>query len=526
MKSKRKIWGLLSLSLVIGMMGCSENTDGLERDVDLLKEQIAKLDEEMKGFNNNIESIQKLLNGNKTISESVYDANKGIYILTLSDGTVLKLSEKQDDKSILPQIGINADGFWQVSYDNGETFEVIKVNGEAIQAKGDSSKTPLYRINKNGFWEVSINDGKTYEAVLDEDGEPVKCSIGGAVDSFFTSVGVNDDHLDIVLKDGTNLSIPIVKDFFCYFDKEYEGVQQIPAGESKTYNVNLKGATQVLVTAPAGWTAVLGEVEAQTHLAQLRITAPSLATRATADNTKDVAVLAFAGSFAQLSKIQVEVGGEKTPEIQSPYLFPELKINSHIVLLRSVDPSNAGETGSFWFYRSNKKEDAEIESQGTVSLVKENLNGEDIIAVKLDNRLTGNSFFKVAFGYYKEDANLDINKKYILSYWIKGSAQSKFINVIRNADNSSAFTIDNGDQEPTTTMRTHLIGDDVDNKWTEVTTIFNLKYKAKGVSSIKANNPLQNTTREDVRAVDLRFYPEGVNVFHIANLKLEEYTDK
>ena len=55
---------------------------------------------------------------------------------------------------------------------------------------------------------MSYDEGRTYSSLLDEDGARVKAT-GKDGDSFFDSVEVDGDNLHILLKDGTELLIPI-----------------------------------------------------------------------------------------------------------------------------------------------------------------------------------------------------------------------------------------------------------------------------------------------------------------------------
>lgn len=51
----------------------------------------------------------------------------GIYTITLSNGKTLKLVEETGAGALIPQMGIDNDAYWTVSYDNGSTFTQLKV---------------------------------------------------------------------------------------------------------------------------------------------------------------------------------------------------------------------------------------------------------------------------------------------------------------------------------------------------------------------------------------------------------------
>lgn len=302
----KKIWYIALLLLTACLTGCSNNDeDALRADLADLKERIAALEATTADLNANIRAIRELTREGMTITEVV--AKEGSYTLTLSDGTTLSLIEKTEHTGTVPLIGIDTEGNWQVSYDGGATYTTLNAtDGQPVKARGEDGQTPAFRVNADGYWQVSYDNGTSYQPVTDEQGNPVKAVAQASTDTaFFTSVTPTDTALDMVLSDGTRLSVPIVKDFFCYFDKKYTGVQKVKAGETATFDVHIKGAENTLVTTPTGWTAVLGEPNEATNIATLTVTAPAVAARATADNSKDIALLATAGTFAQIAKIQV-----------------------------------------------------------------------------------------------------------------------------------------------------------------------------------------------------------------------------
>lgn len=308
----KKFWYAFML-IAVCLVGCN-NTDDLEDDINDLKKRVTSLETQIKDLNSNIEAIRELCKEGKTITN--IEHADGIYTLTLSDGSTLKLVEKTP--ALFPLIGINNEGNWQVSYDNGDTYTPILVNGQPVKAKGEDGATPKFRVN-DGYWEVST-DGITYTQVKNENGDPVKAvpdESASPEDSFFQKVENKGASLEITLKDGTVVSIPIVKDFFCYFDESYTGIQRIEAGEFKEFDLHIKGAESVsVITAPTGWIVEISD--AVEEVAKVKVTAPITTaplTRAIADNTKDVAILATKGVHAQLTKIQVELG-EDIPVIK------------------------------------------------------------------------------------------------------------------------------------------------------------------------------------------------------------------
>ena len=259
------------------------------------------LETQVDALNGNIEALQALYSGATISKVEVVD---GKYVITLTNGEVIELVQGSEAEAVIPVIGIDENGMWQVSYDGGKTFTSLGVKAEA----GDGV-TPQFRVDEaTGYWQVSYDGGKTFDNVLDTAGNPVSAvGSNGVTDKFFDEVRVEGDNLYIKLLDGQELLIPILKDFLCQIVTPTEGVQVFDVGATKRFEVKVRGVDQAIVTAPEGWTARL--TEAVEEVAELVVTAPG-GTRATANSSQDVAILAVSGSYSCISKIQVECTGE------------------------------------------------------------------------------------------------------------------------------------------------------------------------------------------------------------------------
>ena len=298
------------------LTGCNQ-TDDLWDEVNDLKNRVTSLETKIKDLNGNIEALSELCKQGTTITS--VDLKDGTYTITLSDGKVLKLVEKNDATALFPLVSVDEEGYWMVSYDNGKTYNRITVNGAPVKATGTDGITPKFRTDADGYWQVDYSDGKGYVYVLDEQGNKVNALGNGSggsapsTDKFFEDVQVRDGALYIKLADGTELNVPIVSNFYCRFAEEITGVQKINAGETKSFPVEMKGVDNVMITKPDGWQAVLNKDESKPDDATaylLQVTAPMAAkasARVSADTNKDIAILATSGSFAAIAKIQVEV---------------------------------------------------------------------------------------------------------------------------------------------------------------------------------------------------------------------------
>lgn len=98
--------------------------------------------------------------------------------------------------------------YYWVQTIEGETKWLNDSYGNMIPASGKDAVTPLLKVDSDLYWIVSYDGGYTYSKLLDENGYPVKAS-GKDGDSFFESVVATEDELTIVLKDGTEIVLPI-----------------------------------------------------------------------------------------------------------------------------------------------------------------------------------------------------------------------------------------------------------------------------------------------------------------------------
>ncbi len=288
-----------------------DNNDDLWDAIDDLKGRVQALETQVDALNGNVEALQALYNGGATISEVT--ESDGAYVLKLTDGTTLTLSQGSEAEAVIPVVSIDAKGNWQYSVDGGKTF--IPLNKNAVAEDG---VTPEFRIDEEtGYWQVNTGDGWTN--VKDASGQDVSAVGGTVTDKFFDTVRVDGDTLYIkLLGSDVELEIPIVPDVLCAIvDAEgnpIEGIQSFDSGVERSFIVKMKGIDNTIVTAPEGWTARLTEVVDE--VASLYVKAPgtlasagTTATRATANTSQDVAILATFGKYSCISKIQVQSTG-------------------------------------------------------------------------------------------------------------------------------------------------------------------------------------------------------------------------
>lgn len=285
-----------------------DNNDDLWDAIDDLKGRVQALETQVNALNGNIEALGKLYQGSEI--SSVKNEN-GKCTITLTNGDVLTLVSDID--ALVPVVSIDASGNWQYTIGDGEPVSL------GVKAEAEDGKTPTFQVSDAGIWQIDLGDGQGWRDVTYANGQPVSAITDTPTeDKFFQTVEVVGDSLHIVMKGGEELQIPIVEDFFCRIVTTTEGVQTFGAGETKRYVVEIRGVEMTMVTYPEGWTARL--TEPANEQAELVVTAPgtgasTLGTRATANSSQDVAILATTGKYSCISKIQVESTGQ---EVEAP----------------------------------------------------------------------------------------------------------------------------------------------------------------------------------------------------------------
>lgn len=296
---------LLFVAAAAAFQSC-DNNDDLWDAIDDLKGRVQALETQVNALNDNVKALQTLYAG-ATVSEVKNEDGK--CTITLTDGK--KLTLVSDIDALVPVVSINEEtGMWQYSIGGGEPQSLN------VKAVAEDGKTPTFQVADDGSWQVDLGDGQGWRDVTYADGGKVSAITDTPTeDKFFQTVEVVGDSLHIVMQNGDELDIPIVKGFLCQI-VDGEGnvitdVQSFDMGVTKEFTVNMRGVDNTILTAPEGWTASLSEPVAGTDdmkTATLSVTSPA-PTRATASTAKDVSILASSGKYSCIAKIQVESTG-------------------------------------------------------------------------------------------------------------------------------------------------------------------------------------------------------------------------
>ena len=286
-----------SAAIITGTFAACSDLNDLEQRVESLESRVTALEKVIPSLNENIESLQTLMSAGTISSASEKD---GVWTITLSSGESISLTQGSIGVGNAPVMSVDKDGYWMVDYGKGAEY----INGDnKVKAIGTDGITPVFGVDEEGYWTVSYDEGKTFQQVKGADNKPVSALPSGEVqDPYFEDVKLVDGVLSVTLRGGETVTVPVVADFLCAI--EADGVQAFTSGETKPFNVTMKGVKSTMITVPTGWAAVLSEPVDEK--ATLTVTAPVLSKAVIADSNSDISILAFSTQgYATIAKLEV-----------------------------------------------------------------------------------------------------------------------------------------------------------------------------------------------------------------------------
>ena len=235
-------------ALVAAALGaCSMYDDTELRDrLDDIDDKIASLEEAVKGINSDIDALQRIIDALEAeVTIDKVESNEDGYIIYFSDGTTAEITNGTDGTNA-PVISVaqdETDGLWYWTVDG----EWLIVDGRKVRAQGVDGEdgkpgadavAPQVRINPDTkMWEISVDGGRSWESTgVVAEGQG---GSGVIVDVDYTGSAYN---VIFTLVDGTQISVP--KTISVEFEIDGlspDGYESIAFGESRTYNVHIKG---------------------------------------------------------------------------------------------------------------------------------------------------------------------------------------------------------------------------------------------------------------------------------------------
>ena len=253
-----------------------QKTDGIQDEIDSLRDRVAALEAEVGNVNANIVSLHKLMDESLVIV-GVEPAGSGDgYVIKFSDGSSCPVINAEEIKgAVVPVMGIDGEGYWTISLDGGATSVRIESNGEPVSAwpvaggehqENAEGVTPQLRVSADGMWEVNLGNG--WEPLL-QDGQPVN-AVGENVgySTSFKSVTYNEENGELVVElvSGETLTLPVVDTFGLTITAGEN--ETFFLGETREFEVVQTNVAEVKIQAPKGWSAELEETT-------LKITSPA-----------------------------------------------------------------------------------------------------------------------------------------------------------------------------------------------------------------------------------------------------------
>ena len=251
---KRLLIKLLASSfaaLTITSCFSDEDMDRLE----LLENRVEVLMQSASVANDNAIALGALLKEGTLIVGQ--NKTEGGYTLELSDGTSVNVIFGQNLPGITPIIGVDEEGRWTMSIDNGESFSVIPGCDTAFPPKA----TPQVKVDAEGYWCYSIDAGKTWNRMVDAEGKPMNAtdpSNGGYAKSYFKNVKYDAvaGSMTFTLIDESTFEVPVVSSFYLKVNGFDNAIQ---AGKTKVYPLESGDVAEAAVQAPEGWVVTFSD---------------------------------------------------------------------------------------------------------------------------------------------------------------------------------------------------------------------------------------------------------------------------
>ena len=233
---KNKFWKkanifLLLAFLLAGVGACKYDDDALWDKVNSLDDRVTAVEGQLEQTNSGLNAISTIINAlqDKVYVESVTETGDG-YQIKFSNGESVIIKDGKDgedgkDGKDAPVIGVDEfEGkyYWVRIIDGVKTW-LTDEEGNKLPVTGEDAVTPQLKVNADGYWLVSYDGGATFDLLQDENGNPVKAigedgkdgtdgtdgNDGTDGDSFFSDVRIEGDELVLTLADGTVLRIAI-----------------------------------------------------------------------------------------------------------------------------------------------------------------------------------------------------------------------------------------------------------------------------------------------------------------------------
>lgn len=260
---------ILSIILLLSLFSsCTADIDGLSERMDDLEARVEALEELCSQMNTNISSLQTIvgaLQDNDYISSiaPVVEGEDTVgYVINFTQSGSVTIYHGEDGQTPLIGVRQDADGqyYWTV---DGEWL--LNDAGNKVQALGQDGITPQLKIETDGYWYISYDGGITWTQLGKATGEDG--------DSMFSGVTQDDDNVYLTLADGTVITLPKVRKLDLQFS-ETDGIA-CAAGQTVRVAYTLTGGnsqTRIASIGEGGWTSNVEKTDDATGF--IAVTAP------------------------------------------------------------------------------------------------------------------------------------------------------------------------------------------------------------------------------------------------------------
>ena len=214
---------LLIFTMLATLIGCGQYDDSeLKSDINDLKSRMAALEKQCKNMNENLTSLQAIVNASQKqdgiVSVTDLPDGQGYSVKFVSGKVIYLYNGKNGTDGVTPKISVRKDSdgiyYWTVDGDwlivDGKKVRAVGLDGKDGK-DGKDAVTPQLKI-VDGFWYISYDNGKYWTKLGKATGENGKDGQdGNDGDVFFKSVTVEDGYAVFVMNDSeqTTLRIPI-----------------------------------------------------------------------------------------------------------------------------------------------------------------------------------------------------------------------------------------------------------------------------------------------------------------------------
>lgn len=312
---RRAVAGCLLLLAAVAT-GCGDDYDDTELrgSVDDLNSRLTKLEAQVAQLNKDYSTVSGLVSTlqQKLHVERVESDGKGGYQISFSNGTTASVAGSEAAASV-PVIGISTgeDGIYYWTKTVGDKVDwLLDGEGKKMPVSG---VTPVLGVDAAGYWTISYDGGKTSQRLLDGAGEPI---VAKGDSTFFKNVTADAENLYLTLNDGkdTQLTIPI----FDGFSLTIAGAEQpveFTFGQMREFTVESVGVTKTVVNKPDEWKVVYDG-------SRLTVTAPTAEHAACADLEGEIALIYFnAKGLSKVASVAVTVAATPIVEVAVPADF-------------------------------------------------------------------------------------------------------------------------------------------------------------------------------------------------------------